>query len=308
MNGDGLCSGVLRLRRGRPGWATPVLLFLAVLLAAGLAFNLGNLDPEGETLPAGPTAGSSPRSVLGLNGATIDALFVVVAGLLVAGVLYSLTLLRHRVKRETKPRSIWQILSSVLGLLLVVAVLLAWPRITRLGQSVNHTTDSASTAADGQNVTGWAATVVSTPFGIFLLILVLGTIIATTYLLRRGVDGFAAGPGVHPSVLLERYEATEAVRAAIVELEIGADVRIAILACFQRFCLLLGARGILDQEALTPRELEQFAVDRLHVSREASFTLTSLFEEARYSEHPLGEADRARAIDSLAGIRSALEA
>jgi hypothetical protein len=44
------------------------------------------------------------------------------------------------------------------------------------------------------------------------------------------------------------------------------------------------------------------------VSRDASGTLTSLFEEARYSVHPLDEADRRRAIESLAGIRAALEA
>jgi hypothetical protein len=78
--------------------------------------------------------------------------------------------------------------------------------------------------------------------------------------------------------------------------------------CYQRFCALLGSRGISEQEAMTPRELEGLAVERLHVSREASETLTSLFEEARYSVHPLGEGDRRRAIDSLAGIRAALEA
>src|SRR5213594_3543887 len=68
------------------------------------------------------------------------------------------------------------------------------------------------------------------------------------------------------------------------------------------------ARGITAQGALTPRELEGLAVERLHVSREASETLTTLFEEARYIEHPLGEADRHRAIESLAGIRVALGA
>src|SRR5438093_6191539 len=88
----------------------------------------------------------------------------------------------------------------------------------------------------------------------------------------------------------------------------SGDVRSVILACFHRFCALLGARGITAQGALTPRELEGLAVERLHVSREASETLTTLFEEARYSEHPLGEADRHRAIESLAGIRVALGA
>ena len=71
---------------------------------------------------------------------------------------------------------------------------------------------------------------------------------------------------------------------------------------------LLGARGFTDQEALTPRELERLAVDRLQVSREETGNLTSLFEEARYSEHALGEPDRARAMDCLGRIQAALEA
>lgn len=308
MNGDDLGSDVLRLRRGRTGWAIPALLFLAVLLAAALAFNLANLDPGSETVPTAGPAESSPRSILGLNGTVVDVLLVLVAGLLLAGVLYALFVLRGRTKREAKARSRWQLLSTILGLLLVLAVLLAWPRISRLGQAVDETTDSASSGGAAQNATGWAANAVSTPTGMFLLVILLVTMTATTFLLRRGVDGFAVGRGVHGTVRLERREATEAIHAAIVELEIGADVRNAILACFQRFCLLLGARGITDQDALTPREIEQLAIDRLQVSPKASRILTSLFEEARYSEHPLGEADRARAIESLAGIRTALGA
>jgi len=107
---------------------------------------------------------------------------------------------------------------------------------------------------------------------------------------------------------MARHAAADAVQDAIEELEVGGDVRSVILACFHRFCALLGARGITAQGALTPRELEGLAVERLRVSRDASETLTSLFEEARYSEHPLGEADRQRAIESLAGIRVALGA
>src|SRR5438552_19073914 len=63
-----------------------------------------------------------------------------------------------------------------------------------------------------------------------------------------------------------------------------------------------------DQDALPPHELERLAVDWLRVSRDASGILTSLFEEARYSDHPLGERDRARAIESLGQIQAALEA
>src|SRR5207247_6456844 len=78
---------------------------------------------------------------------------------------------------------------------------------------------------------------------------------------------------------IDRQAAVVAVRATIRDLEEGGDVRTAILACFERFCALLGSRGITDQDALTPHELERLAVDRLRVSRDASGILTSLFEE-----------------------------
>ena len=103
-----------------------------------------------------------------------------------------------------------------------------------------------------------------------------------------------------------RRAAAATVDAAISQLQLGGDVRAAILACYQRFCELLGMRGIDEQDALTPRELESVARDQLAVSAASAETLTSLFEEARYSTHPLGEPDRERAVESLERIREAL--
>src|SRR2546422_4910415 len=177
MNGDGLGSGVLRLRRGRPGWAIPGLLVLAVVFAAALAFNLANLEPGTETVPPTAPAGSSPSSSLGIDGTVLDVLLVVVSGLFLAGILYAVFVLRGRTKRETKARSPWQVLSSLLGLLLVFAVLFAFPRIARIGQTVNRTADSASSGTAGQKATGWGAAAVGTQGGFLLLIIVFITMI-----------------------------------------------------------------------------------------------------------------------------------
>src|SRR2546422_416665 len=211
-----LRTDVIRTWRGKAEWAVPLLLFLAILLVAALAFNVANLDTGGEAIPGGGASGAARGS--------------------------------------------------------------GWP------------------VAAGA------------PLGLFLGLTVLVTIVILVVLLRRGagvVEIEAEPPGDDPAA---RHAAADAVQDAIEGLEVGGDVRSVILACFRRFCALLGARGITAQGALTPRELEGLAVERLHVSRVASETLTSLFEEARYSEHPLGEADRHRAIESLAGIRAALGA
>src|SRR2546426_9584749 len=87
MNGDRLCTKVSRLRWGRPSWAIPVLLFLAVLLVAGLAFNLANLDTGGESFPGPSTGGTQPTAVGSVDPFLGDLFLVAFGGLLVAGVV-----------------------------------------------------------------------------------------------------------------------------------------------------------------------------------------------------------------------------
>src|SRR3989442_12608948 len=86
MNGDRLCTEVSRLRWGRPTWAIPVLLFLAVLLVAGLAFNLANLDTGGESFPGPSTGGTQPTAVGSVDPFLRDLFLVVFGGLLVSAV------------------------------------------------------------------------------------------------------------------------------------------------------------------------------------------------------------------------------
>ena len=304
MNGDRLCMEVSRLRWGRPTWAIPVLLFLAVLLVAGLAFNLANLDTGGESFPGPSTGGTQPTAVGSVDPFLGDLFLVAFGGLIVAGIVHWLLHRPERARGPPKPLSWWQILSTFLGLGFAILFLLLWPRLVHALQSAQLVGPPPDPGT--QNATGWPAAA-GTPVGVFLAITVLAAIVLLVALLRRGM-----GPRELEEESVDkpaaRHAAADAVQDAIQELELGGDVRSTILACFRRFCLLLGARGITAQGALTPRELDSLAVERLRVSRDASGTLTSLFEEARYSVHPLGETDRRRAIESLAGIRAALEA
>jgi hypothetical protein len=166
--------------------------------------------------------------------------------------------------------------------------------------------DDANAANGGGSATAVFPIAAGWPIDLALVGLLLAAILAIVLLLRRGrpvewatEDDPSGGP---------RASAAVAVNKTIQDLEAGRDVRSAILACFQRFCELLGSRGITEQGALTPRELESLAVHRLRVSSKDSQILTGVFEEARYSTHPLGEPDRQRALESLGEIRAALEA
>jgi len=297
---------VIRPWRGRTEWAVPLLLFLAIILVAALAFNVANLDTGGEAIPGGGASGGTSPSTLGSFDPFLGDLFLVVfASFVVAMLVYAILRRRVQQKAPTKAFSWWQVISSAIGLILVIALLMAWPRMIqafRIGQTPPTTGDAGSASATGWPVAAGA------PLGLFLGLTVLATIVILVALLRRGAGVVEIDNEPSADDPATRHAAVDAVQDAIEELEVGGDVRAVILACFRRFCALLGARGITAQGALTPRELEDLAVGRLHVSREASSTLISLFEEARYSEHPLGEADRHRAIESLAGIRVALGA
>ena len=306
MSARRLRTVVIRPWRGRTEWAVPLLLFLAIVLVAALAFNVANLDTGGEAIPGGSVAGGTEPTALGfLDPLLGDVFLVLFASSVVAILVFALLRRRVRPKAPTKPFSWWQVVSSAIGLVLVFALLLVWPRMIhalRVGQTAPTTGDAGAASGAGWPVAAGA------PLGLFLGLTVFATIVILFALLRRGagvVEIEDEPPGDDP---MARHAAADAVQDAIEELEVGGDVRSVILACFHRFCALLGARGITAQGALTPRELEGLAVERLRVSRDASETLTSLFEEARYSEHPLGEAHRQRAIESLAGIRVALGA
>jgi len=283
----------------------PLLLFAAILLVAALAFNLAYLDTGGEAIPAVPNAGGSEPSTRGpLDPGSVTSLLILLA-FLAAVVVSVLLVLKNRRRRAvpSRPRTWWDVLVGFAWIAVFFALAYLWPRIAEnASRGTNVPPGSEGGAAELPSL----PTVAGISAGIFLAGALLAGLLVVVLVLRSRLVLFEdAGEG---PVRAGRRAAVRAVEATIGELRLGGDVREAILACFARFCALLGARGLADQEALTPRELEDLAVSRLRVTPEAAEALTSLFEEARYSDHPLGEADRERAVRSLEGIRASLEA
>jgi hypothetical protein len=277
---------------------------LAVVLVAGLAFNVANLDLGGQPIPSAPAADRTSGSYWVLvSDSVATVLLLALFAVLFVGTLILLIRRRVRPRPKGKRASWWDVVTRVLGLLILVAVLLAWPRALRAAKA---TVDDANAANGGGSTTAVFPIAAGWPIDLALVGLLLAAVLAIVLLLRRSrraewatEDDTSGGP---------RVSAAVAVNKTIQDLEAGRDVRSAILACFQRFCELLGSRGITEQGALTPRELEALAVHRLRVSSKDSQILTGVFEEARYSTHPLGEPDRQRALESLGEIRAALEA
>lgn len=296
--------------RGRSTWLAPLLLFLAVLLAAGLAFNVANLDTGGEAIPAPPNAGGTSTSPTSFDFASFS-LYVVVA-LAIVTIVVSADAWRHRKRSRSevrRPSSFWQFIQTIIGLAVFIALVVLYPDLARHIQSNGG--QGSNTTAGGGSAPGGPMQVLQgfggLPLGIFLATALLVAILILFYLHRlRGSEEFV-GPD-KKARRPERTVAAVAVQATIQDLEVGKDVRTTILACYQRFCRLLGKRGIDAQEPLTPREIQGLAVDRLGVAEERAEDLTSLFEEARYSVHELGEPERERALASLQSLRADLEA
>lgn len=303
MSGHRHRADVIRARGRGIAWAVPFLLLLAVLIVAALAFTLANLDtgPEGrpEVAPPSPRSGPAvarvPAIVLALLGISLMALVI--------AAIVALLLRGRKGGGRAVRRSWWDLLAPVFALGILAIVLLLGQRAEPIA---SESDGSNATAGTGGSDTVWPASAIL-PFELFLLAAVFAAIVWIAYRFRKasGPVGFRRVDVLNgPSA---RRFASATIQETIDALEFGQDVRATIIECFHRFCRLLGARGVQDQEPLTPRELEALAVERLGVSGDAPEALTSLFEEARYSHHRLGEAERGRAIESLSRIRAALE-
>lgn len=305
MTSPGVGVPVPPTPRARGIWVIPLLLFLAVLLAAGLAFNLANLDTGGEQMPGPASSRTTSQSPLGLIDSQSAAILLIVTLAALAGTFLLALFLRSKgraSKRAVRPATWADVFATLIAFAVFTSILLVWPRIVsevRTPVAPGNLTGNATS-----NLT-FVPSAGGIPLGVFLAGAVLASIVAMALFLRVGLN-LRRGPPVGP-LQQRRTGAAQAVLAAISELQLGGDVRAVILACYERFCYFLGARGIGEQDALTPRELEDLAVARLAVSQDSAESLTSLFEEARYSEHQLGGEDRDRAVRSLERIRADLE-
>ncbi len=90
----------------------------------------------------------------------------------------------------------------------------------------------------------------------------------------------------------------EALAQASSELDLGGDPRVVILALYRTMLEHLQPM-VEDLGTSTPEEIRAAHLVRLGVRPDAARTLTRLFEEARYSTHPLGPATVARAQEAL---------
>jgi len=99
-----------------------------------------------------------------------------------------------------------------------------------------------------------------------------------------------------------------AVAAAIGALDAESDPRRAVIAAYAAMQRSLGERGIVRSPAEAPREYLERALVASNATERDARTLTGLFEEARYSTHPIPERLRDLALSALRSLQNRLQA
>ena len=102
--------------------------------------------------------------------------------------------------------------------------------------------------------------------------------------------------------------ARRAVDAALQPLGEPADPRAAVIESYARMEQVLAARRLGRREPEAPREYLQRVLGELGVPEASLTSLTELFEEARFSRHPIPESASREAASELRALRTALAA
>jgi hypothetical protein len=131
--------------------------------------------------------------------------------------------------------------------------------------------------------------------GLLIFVALLAIVLGLKYVRRAPVRMGAAREAI------ERQKAKDIVDQAVRDLYAGDDARSVVVRTYQMMSRLLRGK-VLDAEALTPREVAAMAESQLGWPKEPTNELTSLFEEAWYSDHQLREESKEAALRCLRQI------
>jgi len=272
--------------------AAAVLLFVAVA-AVGLR--------AGGTFSAAGSAqilGMSGRAVYWILAAAEVVLALAGIALLIARLIWGR---RSGVPPRRQRRSLW-------WLLLLPYVAVGLSRILRKFRE--HAAAAAAAAARRAGTAAHVPAGHRPPPGSPWPLLVLFAVVALT---AAALTGYRRRRG-HPLPPLELGTPPDpaplaaALAAGARPLHEDPDPRTAIIGCYAAMERSLADAGLPPRLADTPAEVLGRATAGGLVRAAGAATLTGLFRQARYSGHPMTEADRAAAIEALAQVRADLDA
>jgi hypothetical protein len=291
---------MLEAQRSRR-WVTAAVAAIG-LTAATVVVAMAARAPLSSSTPIDAASARAPVTAL--------VLLLAGAGLFVLATL--LILLWDRRRRSDDPPELvseppdvpwfWKLLASVLpfaiGAALVAAAVIGARRVnvvpaagSGIGRGLKTAARPANGSASGFVMPTWLPWTV-------LAIVVVAVAAGLLALARRGDRP--------PREVLERSAAGVAVDAAIDALQDDTDPRRAVIAAYAAMQRAFAAHGLARSPAEAPREfLRRVLIASSATEREAG-TLTGLFEEARFSTHPIPERARELALSALRSLESRL--
>jgi len=196
---------------------------------------------------------------------------------------------------QRRRRSVWWLLLLPLLVFGLAKILRMRHRVAPPRTTATHAATAAGAVAHHPQGNPW-------PLLLLFAALAIAAVALTSYRRRR--------PGPRPAPD-EAADATAAPLAAALAageraLHEDSDPRAAIIGCYAAMERSLADAGSPPRLADTPAEVLGRATASGLVRSAWASTLTGLFRRARYSSHPMTEADRATAIGALAQVQSDL--
>jgi hypothetical protein len=272
-----------------------LLLALAGGLVLILAMSLpGLMLSSGQPFSLEPPSSSTVENTGSSPGG--NAIMPIIQGILaLAMILFPLSVLYSLLTAEGRKRLIKHII--LIALLFLVA-----DYLDNLPQ--NENAPQLELAAMSSNLDQMGS---ATPAATFpdeppewLTAVVILVVSALVVVFARGILWFIQQRKTSPELILEKL-AVE-VENAIVSIHKGSDFKLTIIHCYREMSRVLKVeKGITREMFMTPREFEYRLLD-IGLPREATRTLTRLFEQVRYSTLPPGTQERNLAIACLADI------
>lgn len=252
------------------------------------------------------------------TAAPVAALFLLVIGAGVLGLTALVVALwpgrRHRVEEEPglvyegpQIHWVWKLVAILLPFALGAALIAA--------VVVGVTTANGTSAVPGGGPAptpvprSTSALRASAPANGFTLPMWLPWTILGIVVLAAAAGVWLVGTGRRERVARDapdRTPAQAAVRAAMAALDTVEDPRKAVIAAYAGMQDSLAGHGVARQPAEAPREYLRRVLATGTASEQELTTLTGLFEEARFSPHPISERVRERALVALSSLRAAL--
>ncbi len=258
----------------------------------------------------GPLSRSSPVDAASASAPVTALSFLLLGAGIVALTALGILVFRQR-RRKDDPEDhaseppeiswIWKVVAILAPLALGAALILAavtgakkLPVARNLGGGFGGGLGLASgRAAPATGGRGGYVLPAWLPWTILAIVLVAILAGVAVLVLRRG-----RAPADAP----EPAAAGEAVRAAIAALQADADPRGAVIAAYAAMQRTLATHGLVRSPSEAPREFLRRVLVADRAAEEDAGTLTGLFEEARFSTHPISERTRERALSALRSL------